>query len=126
MVWTADHYAIREWTTMDEVRRFWGDDPQPNEDNWMLGSMSGVHGSYTTLDDIVACFSGTCDCDPEELKEDPEHSHYRPTFTVLTCQPRLVKVIYGDVPVTPDDIPYLRTIITRSLAAIAGSQDGNT
>jgi hypothetical protein len=121
----ADHYAIRTLTTMAEVRQFWGDDPQPDEDNWMLGSTSGVHGSYTTLDHIAACFGGTCDCDPEALAEDAEQSHDRPTFTVLIVQPRLVKMIYGDVPVTRADLPYLRLIIRRSLTAIMASQDGN-
>ncbi len=120
MVFVADHSAVRSTKTMDEVRQFWGDDPRPNEDNWMLGSTSGVHGSSMTLEQAGECLRRACDC-----FENPETRHDHVTFTVLICQPRLVKMIYGDVPVTLDDLPYLSLIIRRSLTAIMASQDGN-
>jgi hypothetical protein len=120
MVFVADFYTVRSIKTMDEVRQFWGDDPHPSEDNWMLGSTSGVHGSYITLDRVEECLRRTCDC-----FEDSTTQHRQVTFTVLICQPRLVKMVYGDVPVTLDDLPYLSLIIRRSLTAILASQDGN-
>jgi hypothetical protein len=121
-IFTAAHYTISQIKTMDEIRQFWGDDPKPNELNWMIGSTSGVHGSYATLDQIEACFKDECDCPDDEKTDD---YHHRQEFTVLICRPRLVALTYGSIPVTLEELPYLRTIITRSLQAIQGSQDEN-
>lgn len=120
MIQVKSHYTIGTISSMADVRDIWGDDPRPTELNYMLGSTSGVHGSYATLDEIETCFNRTCACDPDDNFHDETMG-----FTVLMIHPRLVKLRYGHIEITRADIPYLRTIITRSMEEIKRSQSGN-
>jgi hypothetical protein len=106
MVWP--HYEVQPIESMHQVREHFTD-PCNYELNWLFLSTSGVHGSYTTLDN---------------LENDSEYADWD-TITVLIICPRLVVMKYGELSVSRDDIPWLRSIVTRSIAGIAKSQAGN-
>ena len=75
-----------------------------DEMNWLVLSTSGVHGSYTTLDEL-------------DLPDD---------ITFLVIQPRLVVLHYGNVTVrNEEDRTWLREAVNKTLAAIKDSQEGN-
>ncbi|HVQ45157.1 MAG TPA: hypothetical protein VMT30_09485 [Candidatus Saccharimonadia bacterium] len=116
------HYSIGQVTSIEDLHTSFGVDPRPNTLNYVLGSTSGVHGSYASLDDIEACFERTCDCEGGDHEYDEEG---RADFTVLLVRPRLVHLSYGHIEITRGDIPYLRLLITRSMEAIRESQAGN-
>ena len=79
----------------------------PDDLNWVLFSTSGVHGTYTSLDDI-------------EFDSEP------PTdITCLLIFPRLVRLTYGIINLDRDDVPELREICKESLVCIQDSQSGN-
>jgi hypothetical protein len=111
------HYqvsAIRN--TIDDLREMF---PEGKADsmNWVIGSTSGVHGSYTSLDEILA---------GRNLTEDDD-DYCGNLFTVLVIQPRRVRLLYGNVTITNDgDMAFLRGLIASSLEEIQKSQEGNT
>ena len=86
--------------------------------NMLMGSTSGIHGTYTTLDDLE---------NPAYIAlAELDISHHE-TFTILVIQPRIVRMTYGTVGIrSQKDIDWLRDIITQSIAAFAKSQEGNT
>ena len=94
----------------------------PNEMNLLIGSTSGVHGSYVTLNKLE---------DPNsEYRQEMEEEGYtienEEAFTVLLIQPRLCSLMYGTVGIhSPDDFKWLRTIIGQSVAEIIRCQTGN-
>lgn len=109
------HYEIKKLASMDDLRESFPDDRTDYALNWLFCSTSGVHGSYTTLDDIEASF---------DLPED--HDDYVPPhLTVLVVQPRLVVVRYGDIEITREDVPWLRDVVARTLVGVRESQEGN-
>lgn len=112
------HYSVVAIDSMADVREIMGGGA--NALNWLFLSTSGVHGSYSTLDD---CFFDPADCpDPEGY--DP--GAVNDTITVLIVQPRMVRSYYGDITIGPDDVPWLREQVRLTLAAVAKSQSGNT
>lgn len=75
-------------------------DAQADENNFVLFSTSGVHGSYCTIEDC-------------ETKADVE------TVTFLIIKPRIVQTNYGNCrPETPDDFAFLKKLRETSRAAI--------
>lgn len=64
---------------------------EANPLNFVLFSTSGTHGSYLTIEDVA-----------ESLDSDePEH------LTVLVIQPRTVRMLYGSIVVSKEDIDFL-------------------
>ncbi len=106
----GDRYSVWEVESVEEVYRLFPGDAA-DEMNWLFLSTSGVHGSYTTLDELVFEHE-----DPGQVCAD---------VTVLVVQPRLARIAYGNVEVTPEDVPRLRKIVDSTLAAVRGSQAGN-
>lgn len=106
------HYETQQLTSMDQVKAHFTEDCD-YELNWLFLSTSGVHGSYQTLDDIEAC-DGT---DEEDECFDE--------ITVLIVCPRLVVMKYGHLPIDRADIPWLRTVVTKTIAGVAKSQAEN-
>lgn len=81
-----------------------------NSETFVLYSTSGVHGSYTSLEDIEASLEKFGDM-PIDFGDEPEPDGYRnPDLTVLIIQPRLVCMRCGNVRVTKADIPFLKQI----------------
>ena len=74
-----------------------------DEMNFCLFSTSGIHGSYSTIEDAE-----------EDLINGDDAS-----ITVLIIQPRLVCLRYGDIEVTESDLPYLKKLRQSSWNAIS-------
>lgn len=95
--------------------------------NWLIGSTSGIHGSYTTLNDLE---------NPEsEYHQDmkAEGETYEQVignleaFTILIIQPRVCRIIYGTIGIrSKEDFHWLRNKIDESVHEIRKSQEGNT
>lgn len=94
------HYSIdkAQITTLDELQYYFPE-PVADEMNFCLFSTSGVHGSYCTIEDAEA---------------DPDIE----TVTVLVVQPRRVFMAYGNVPVTPETVGYLKALRESSRAVL--------
>ena len=107
------HYKVIPLESFEQVREHFS----PTTDytlNWLILSTSGVHGTYTTLDEIEDCdgldeYGDTCPTD----------------VTVLIVCPRLVVMKYGHFEVTEDDIRWLRDQVAKTLDGITRSQYGN-
>lgn len=82
--------------------------------NWVFASTSGIHGSYMTIGDLLQNW--------DELEADPEESH---TLTITIFQPRIVRVHYGTVEVTKEDLVWLSDQIQKSILGVIRSQQGN-
>ena len=109
------HYKVIALNSMAELRRIFPKG-KANEDNWLVCSTSGVHGTYTTLDEI------------EHHVPDPDdEDDYQPTdVTVLVIQPNLCNLYYGEMyAVSPEDITFLRGVVASSINAIIRTQMGN-
>ena len=87
--------------------------------NFVLFSTSGVHGDYTTIEEVEAGIQKYGD-DPEFSEEDAPDDWNGNTITFLIVHPRIVCLRYGNAKVTTDDIPYLKKLRASSLAAVAG------
>lgn len=108
-VFVASHYTVKDLESMEKIRAVF---PEGKADsmNWLVLSTSGVHGSYTTLDEL------------EAERGDPNHGQL---ITALIIQPRLCVLHAGEIVVEPDDVPYLRELVRSSLDAMRASQEGN-
>lgn len=87
-----------------EVLRCFFPDGEANEMNFVLFSTSGVHGSYTTIEEVwprknpeadAAYARGEKPSDGDEWQADE--------VTFIIIQPRLCTVRHGNVKVTSDD-----------------------
>lgn len=89
--------------------------------NWCVFSTSGVHGTYLDLDTIEEYYQ-----DPETFVRDEHFGEpFTPKLTVLVIKPRIVSMLYGQIDITQEDIPFLRRLCQSSLEAIRRSQAGN-
>ncbi len=71
-----------------------------DQDNFVLFSTSGVHGSYSTIED--------------------EEKNDSPTVTFVICCPRILRFSYGNCqPRTREDFLYLKMLRTLSHREIA-------
>ena len=78
-------------------------DAQADDMNFVIFSTSGVHGTYSTIENVAESL-GT---------DNPE------ALTVLIIQPRAVRVVYGHIDVEVDDIAYLKRLRATSAAVLA-------
>lgn len=106
------YYSVQKLEGMAEVRVLLADGA--NALNWLFLSTSGVHGSYQTLDNLF-----------KVDEEYPGEEEIPDSITAIVFQPRTVRVWYGDIKVTPEDVPWLREQVTKTLTAVATSQLGN-
>jgi len=104
------YYKSISGLTMDMIHAIFDDGPD-YQLNWLLLSTSGIHGSYLTLDNL-------------EADESLWQRGYA-NITAMVFQPRIVRAIYGEIIITRDDIDYLRSIVTKSIAGIVSSQCRN-
>jgi hypothetical protein len=90
-------------------------DGEANDLNIVLFSTSGVHGSYTTIEEIEAGLKKYGDdFTGQEWPDDYPGNE----LTVLIVQPRIVCLRYGNITVRLADIPYLKKLRETSLAAV--------
>jgi hypothetical protein len=101
---TGAHYSIFEIKGGMAALRELFPDGKANDLNFVLFSTSGVHGSYTLL---------------EELNFDESSEDHYPYITVLIIQPRLVCLRYGQFEVTPEDVEWLKGLRQSSLEVAA-------
>ena len=104
-------YLIQKIDSMAQLRGFF-EEKTDYRLNWLVASTSGVHGSYTSLDDWEAW---------RPTEDEPEP----PQVTVLVIQPRRVQLWYGCIDIEAEDVPWLRETIRLSLLGMARSQEGN-
>ena len=104
----ASIVALREWFC---------DDSTVNELNFILFSTSGVHGSYTTIEEIEASMSKY----PTEPDGDDWPDDYcSPEITFLVVQPRLVGMTYGLAKIrNADDVAWVKRVRDLSCKAVA-------
>lgn len=88
---------------METLRRMFPDS-KADDLNFCLFSTSGTHGSYLTIEDVAESINGG---EPERL-------------TVLVVQPRAVRMLYGEIDVSLDDVPFLLAL-RESSRAVAGA-----
>lgn len=100
---TGAHYSIWEIKGGMAALREMFPEGKANELNFVLFSTSGVHGSYTTL---------------EELNFDEDSEDHDDTITVLIVQPRLVCLRYGTFTVTPEDVEWLKELRRSSMEQV--------
>ena len=87
--------------------------------NWLFLSTSGIHGNYTTLDDIQDWYDDPDSFNASDwLSDTNKPEDIIPFITVLIVQPRLVNMLYGHIRITEEDIPYLRDCNKRTLEII--------
>jgi len=75
-------------------------DGKANDLNFVLFSTSGVHGTYTTIEEIEA--------DSKKPDDDEDKSTM---LTYVIVHPRLVALRYGNcTPTTPEDFAFLKKL----------------
>jgi hypothetical protein len=98
-----------------------GDPPAADEMNFALFSTSGVHGTYTTIEEIELSLSKYGPA-PEFLKDESEQTMpddwYGNSLTVTVYHPRIIGVGYGNVRVELSDIPFLKALRRSSWRAV--------
>jgi len=100
-----------------EMLRQYFPDGSANGLNFVLFSTSGVHGMYTTIEEVEADIRKHGPVPPEE-PEDSDVYHPR-EVTFLLVQPRIVGMTYGNVACrTLEDVAYLKRLRESSWTAV--------
>ena len=119
------HYSVCSLDDIDDLKRIFPEG-KCNTLNWFYLSTSGVHGSYTTLDDIEKGWDIVKKEGWDEEVDDWPEGYCGRDITVGVLMPRMAKVIYGNIELeTRDDIRWLRELLNSSIEAIVESQEGN-
>ena len=94
-------------------------DGEADRMNLVLFSTSGVHGSYSTIEDIEASLEkyGILNEDDEGGLPD---DYYGNRLTFLIVHPRIVSLKYGQVEVEASDIPFLKKLRESSIRVVSG------
>lgn len=96
-------YKIPRAEAMKQLRQFFPDG-KANDLNFVLFSTSGVHGSYSLIEDIG-------------VQDEDEHTPDDVTFLII--HPRLVCMRYGNAkPETQEDIDFLKKLRASSWDAV--------
>jgi hypothetical protein len=87
------HYSIDRIQSLADLKDVFPE-PIADEMNFCLFSTSGVHGTYTTI---------------EEAEAEPDGE-----VTILVVHPRTVTLRYGNIPVDAESAPYLKALRASS------------
>ena len=115
------YYSISELNSIEYVKKAFPDG-KANELNFVLFSTSGVHGTYTTIEDIeyylekYPNFHELSEEKQEEIREGEDG--YSDMLTILIIRPRVVEMVYGNIQVKKEDIPYLKRLRETSIDAV--------
>jgi hypothetical protein len=93
-------------------------DGEANEMNFVLFSTSGVHGSYTTIEEIETGIQKYGDS--PEFDDEWPNDYSGNELTYLIVQPRVVSMTYGNAQVALADVPFLKRLRQTSFAAVLG------
>jgi hypothetical protein len=89
---------------------------EANDMNFVLFSTSGVHGTYTTIEEIEESLKKY---EGNEPGEDEYPDDYHGTrLTVEIIQPRICCLRYGNIEVTLEDVPFLKKLRESSWKVI--------
>lgn len=100
-------FYIKNGKGMEALRLFFPDG-EANEFNLALFSTSGVHGTYTTIEEIEAGLKRYGD-DADFPEGWPDDYHGK-TLTVLIVQPRICTMRHGTAEVALADIAFLKKL----------------
>jgi hypothetical protein len=110
-------YGLKSSASAMEFLKQYFPDGEANALNFVLFSTSGVHGTYTTLDEIEHSMKTYPNGYGDE-EDTPDDYHY-PEVTVLIVQPRIVGMTYGNVKINSmDDLRYLKKLRKSSWKAV--------
>lgn len=109
-------FAFQQGREM-EVLRQWFPDGKANDLNQVLFSTSGVHGSYTTIEEIERGLRKYGE--NAEFEDDWPDDYAGSILTIMILQPRLCTIRYGNVNVTLADIEFLKDLRASSHAELA-------
>jgi hypothetical protein len=115
------HYTIGRVLKGCESLRSMFPNGEANDLNFVLFSTSGVHGSYTTLDDIEASIEKYGF--EYVLKDDDDYpdDYHSPSVTILVVHPRVVALRYGNAKIeTLEDLEFLKKLRASSTAVVQG------
>lgn len=103
-----NNFGIKPGREMAVLRQ-WFPEGEANELNVVLFSTSGVHGTYTTIEEVESGLQKYGD--EPDFGDDgwPEDWHGN-EITILIVQPRVCTVRHGNVTVTLADIPFLKRL----------------
>lgn len=83
---------------------------EPDDMNFWLFSTSGIHGTYTTIDEIERGWS---------IEDGDDENWAGRELTILLVQPRIVSMSYGIIEVTAENLPLLKRRRQDSYQAVA-------
>ena len=113
----AHHNIFRgDMITVADLKEIFPDG-EADRMNFVLFSTSGVHGSYSTIEDIEASLEkyGILNEGDEGLPDD----YYGNQLTFLIVHPRIVSIKYGQVEVEISDMPFLKNLRKSSIEAVS-------
>jgi len=94
---------------------------QANEMNFVLFSTSGVHGTYTTIEEIEQSLK-KYGAEPDFLSGENEDKipddWHGTSLTTTVYHPRIIGVGYGNIKVALDDIEFLKSLRKSSWDAV--------
>ena len=102
---------------MENLRRLFPDG-EADDMNFVLFSTSGVHGTYTTIEEIEKGLLKYGDDYLVPSGEDGPDDWHGHDLTVLVVHPRIVCLRCGNVRVRLSDVPYLKKLRDSSLSAV--------
>jgi hypothetical protein len=113
------HYSIGKVLYGIESLKALFPNGEANDLNFVLFSTSGVHGTYTTLEDIEESIKKYGFESPsDEVYETSDDYHY-PEVTVLVVHPRVVALRYGCCKIDSlEDLEYLKKLRASSTAVV--------
>lgn len=101
------HYSLFQITGGIEALKAFFPEGEADEMNFVLFSTSGVHGTYTTIEDIE-----------ESLKLPIDDENRYTELTIEIIQPRICCLRYGTMDVRSEDIPFLKKLRQSSWDAV--------
>jgi hypothetical protein len=100
------------------LREWFDSDDKINSLNFLLFSTSGVHGCYTTIEEIERSMKRYPDGPPEG--DDCPEDYCTPEITFLIVQPRIVGMTYGNATIRDmDDVRWVKRMRKLTAAVIA-------
>ena len=106
-----NNYGCLDKDGMAALREFFPDGIG-GELNFVLFSTSGVHGTYSTIEDAEAQFA-------TRQYEDGSPIEYDPQVTFLIVQPRICTLRHGNcIPRSTEDFAFLKQLRATSWAAV--------
>jgi hypothetical protein len=107
-----NNFEIKHGRGLD-VLRSWFPDGEANDMNFVLFSTLGVHGSYTTIEEVEGGLRKYGD-EPEFDQESWPDDYHGKEITVLIVQPRICAMRWGNIEVALADLDFLKKLRASS------------